>query len=455
MKNFITENWDTILSLIIQQQGLTEVAVNTWIRPFKVHEVTDDTVTFVLEPPLNDERAISFVKHKFYDLFIQEAIFELTGKHYSVDFMLQKDLKQAGQEPAPAPQKVKENHSISNLNPKYTFDTFVVGNNNKLAHAASVAVAEAPAESYNPLFLYGGVGLGKTHLMHSVAHYILEKNKDAKVLYVTSEKFTNELIDSIKHDKNQQFRDKYRSIDVLLIDDIQFIIGKESTQEEFFHTFNTLHEAKKQIIISSDKPPKDMVTLEERLRSRFEWGLTADIQPPDYETRMAILKKRAELDGLDIPDSVMEYVANNIKSNIRELEGALNKICVFANLTKKNEPITVSIAEEALKDLISPDAKREITPEMITEIVAGHYHVSMEDLISKKRNKETAYPRQIAMYLCRNLTDVPLQAIGKMLGKRDHSTVLHGCDKIEKDLINNPSLQNTIDVLIKKIDPSK
>lgn len=453
MKNFITEHWDTILSLIIQQQGLTEVAVNTWIKPFKVHSVSEDIVTLIMDSPLNDERAIGFVKHKYYDLFIQEAIFELTGKHYSVDFILQKDLNAKTKEVS-TPKKLKENISVSNLNPKYTFDTFVVGNNNKLAHAASVAVAEAPAESYNPLFLYGGVGLGKTHLMHSVAHYILEKNKDAKVLYVTSEKFTNELIDSIKHDKNQQFRDKYRSIDVLLIDDIQFIIGKESTQEEFFHTFNTLHEAKKQIIISSDKPPKDMVTLEERLRSRFEWGLTADIQPPDYETRMAILKKRAELDGLDIPNNVMEYVANNIKSNIRELEGALNKICVYANLTKKNEPITVEIAEEALKDLISPDAKREVTPEIIADIVANHYHISMEDLISKKRNKETAYPRQITMYLCRQFTDVPLQAIGNILGKRDHSTVLHGVEKIEKDLLSNPSLQNTIDVLTKKINPS-
>ena len=453
MKNFITENWDTILSLIIQQQGLTEVAVNTWIKPFKVHSISEDTVTLVMDSPLNDERAISFVKHKFYDLFIQEAIYELTGKHYSVDFILQKDLNAKTQEIS-APKKLKENNSVSNLNPKYTFDTFVVGNNNKLAHAASVAVAEAPAESYNQLFLYGGVGLGKTHLMHSIAHYILDKNKDAKVLYVTSEKFTNELIDSIKHDKNQQFRDKYRSIDVLLIDDIQFIIGKESTQEEFFHTFNTLHEAKKQIIISSDKPPKDMVTLEERLRSRFEWGLTADIQPPDYETRMAILKQRAELDGLDIPDSVMEYVANNIKSNIRELEGALNKICVYANLTKKNEPITVEIAEEALKDLISPDAKREVTPEMIADIVANHYHITMDDLKSKKKNKEIAYPRQITMYLCRQHTDVPLQTIGNILGKRDHSTVLHGIEKIEKDIASNPSMKNTIDVLVKKINPS-
>ena len=453
MKNFITEKWDTILSLIIQQQGLTEVAVNTWIRPFKVYGVTEDTVTFVLDQPLNDERAISFVKMKFYDLFIQQAIFELTGKNYSVDFILQKDLNKTPEQIKPV--KIQpENKVASNLNPKYTFDTFVVGNNNKLAHAASVAVAEAPGVSYNPLFLYGGVGLGKTHLMHSVAHHILQNNKDAKVLYVTSEKFTIELIDSIKHDKNQQFRDKYRNIDVLLIDDIQFIIGKESTQEEFFHTFNTLYEAKKQIIISSDKPPKDMITLEERLRSRFEWGLTADIQSPDYETRMAILKKRAELDGLDIPNDVMEYVANNIKSNIRELEGALNKICVYANLTKKNEPITVDIAEEALKDLISPDAKKEITPTMIAEIVASHYHITMDDLISKKKNKEIAYPRQITMYLCRKLTDAPLQTVGNLLGKRDHSTVIHGIEKIENDLKKNPSLQSNINVLIKKIDPS-
>ena len=453
MKNFITEKWDTILSLIIQQQGLTEVAVNTWIRPFKVYGVTEDTVTFVLDQPLNDERAISFVKMKFYDLFIQQAIFELTGKNYSVDFILQKDLNKTPEQIKPV--KIQpENKVASNLNPKYTFDTFVVGNNNKLAHAASVAVAEAPGVSYNPLFLYGGVGLGKTHLMHSVAHHILQNNKDAKVLYVTSEKFTIELIDSIKHDKNQQFRDKYRNIDVLLIDDIQFIIGKESTQEEFFHTFNTLYEAKKQIIISSDKPPKDMITLEERLRSRFEWGLTADIQSPDYETRMAILKKRAELDGLDIPNDVMEYVANNIKSNIRELEGALNKICVYANLTKKNEPITVDIAEEALKDLISPDAKKEITPTMIAEIVASHYHITMDDLISKKKNKEIAYPRQITMYLCRKLTDAPLQTVGNLLGKRDHSTVIHGIEKIENDLKKNPALQSNINVLIKKIDPS-
>lgn len=455
MKNYITEKWDDILSLIIQNQDVTELAVNTWIRPFKVHEVTDDAVTFVWDQPLNDERAISFVKLKYYDLFIQEAIHELTGKPYAVQFILQKDINQNTKDAAPVHKPKKSSAPISNLNPKYTFDTFVVGNNNKLAHAASVAVAEAPAESYNPLFLYGGVGLGKTHLMHSIAHYILEKNKDAKVLYVTSERFTNELIDSIKHDKNQEFRDKYRSIDVLLIDDIQFIIGKESTQEEFFHTFNTLYEAKKQIIISSDKPPKDMVTLEERLRSRFEWGLTADIQPPDYETRMAILKKRAELDELEIPDDVMQYVANNIKSNIRELEGALNKICAFANLRNKNEPITVSIAEEALKDLIIPNGKKEITPELIAEIVANHYHITIDDLISKKKNKEIAYPRQITMYLCRKFTDTPLQTVGKILGKRDHSTILHGITKIEQDLKKNPSLQATIDVLIKKIDPSK
>ena len=372
-----------------------------------------------------------------------------------IDFILESQIgnsvpamKSSGVETKPT----KAPEIYNNLNPKYTFDTFVVGNNNKLAHAASLAVADAPAEAYNPLFLYGGVGLGKTHLMHSIAHYILEHNPDAKVLYVTSEKFTNELIDSIRHDKNAEFRNKYRNIDVLLIDDIQFIIGKESTQEEFFHTFNTLHEAKKQIIISSDKPPKDMETLEERLRSRFEWGLTADIQSPDYETRMAILKKRAELDELNIDDDVMQYVANNIQSNIRELEGALNKICAYSALERK--PINVELAEEALKDLITPEGHKEITPELIMNTVAEHYNISISDMVSKKKSQEIAYPRQIAMYLCRKLTEASLQSVGNMLGKRDHTTIIHGAEKIENDLAKNPSLKNTIEVIIKKINPS-
>ena len=273
----------------------------------------------------------------------------------------------------------------ANLNPKYTFDTFVVGANNNLAHAASLAVAESPGEIYNPLFIYGGVGLGKTHLMHSIAHFILKNNPNAKVLYVTSEKFTNELIDAIRNKNNittTEFREKYRNNDVLLIDDIQFIIGKESTQEEFFHTFNELHEAKKQIIISSDKPPKEIETLEERLRSRFEWGLTVDIQSPDYETRMAILRKKEEMEGYNIDNEVIKYIATNIKSNIRELEGALTKIVALSKLN--NLEITTSLAEEALKDLISPNAAREITPDLILQIVSDHLNIQSIDILGQK-----------------------------------------------------------------------
>ena len=358
---------------------------------------------------------------------------------------------------APAPKSSNSRDSkYPFLNPRYTFDTFVVGNNNNLAHAASLAVAEAPAEVYNPLFIYGGPGLGKTHLMHSIAHFVLEQNPDAKVLYVTSEVFTNELIEAIRNRSDTtsiaQFRKKYRNIDVLLIDDIQFIIGKESTQEEFFHTFNTLYEAKKQIIISSDKPPKDIETLEERLRSRFEWGLTADIQQPDYETRMAILKKKEELDGLSIDDEVMKYIASNINSNIRELEGALNQIVARSRLI--NKKIDVSLAEEALKDLIFPNNKKEITLDYITGIVAEHYGITVADIISTKKSRNVAYPRQICMYLCRSLLpDMSLKDIGNHLGNRDHTTVLHGINKIEQDIKADASLINVLDVLRKKINP--
>lgn len=456
MKNEIEEKWDEIMDLLEKEHDISPVAINTWIKPLKVYEVTNGKVTFIVDSKL-DSRGIEFIKVKYYDMYLKMSINQLLGQEFEIEFILESQIESTSGNPSSSSAVGEDTHNklnvfYNNLNPKYTFDTFVVGNNNKLAHAASVAVADAPAEAYNPLFLYGGVGLGKTHLMHSIAHYILDHNKDAKVLYVTSEKFTNELIDSIRHDKNAEFRNKYRNIDVLLIDDIQFIIGKESTQEEFFHTFNTLHEAKKQIIISSDKPPKDIETLEERLRSRFEWGLTADIQPPDYETRMAILKKRAELDGLNIDDDVMQYIANNIKSNIRELEGALNKICVFAALERK--PINVNLAEEALKDLITPEGQREITPELIMNVVAEHYNISISDMISKKKSQEIAFPRQISMYLCRKLTDKSLQYVGNMLGRRDHSTIIHGADKIEHDIKENQSLKNTIDVIIKKINPS-
>lgn len=453
MKKTIEEKWDNILYLVEKEHDVSHVAINAWIRPLKIYEVTDKKITFIVDSKL-DTRGIEFIKMKFYDMYLQMAIEEITHHQYEIDFILESQIGSSFSNSTITQEKktTSQTEIYNNLNPKYTFDTFVVGNNNKLAHAASLAVADAPAEAYNPLFLYGGVGLGKTHLMHSIAHYILDHNPNAKVLYVTSEKFTNELIDSIRHDKNAEFRDKYRNIDVLLIDDIQFIIGKESTQEEFFHTFNTLHEAKKQIIISSDKPPKDMETLEERMRSRFEWGLTADIQSPDYETRMAILKKRAELDHLDIGDDVMQYVANNIQSNIRELEGALNKICAYSALERK--PITVDLAVESLKDLITPEGHKQITPELIMNTVSEHYNIALSDIISKKKNQEIAYPRQITMYLCRQLTDASLQYIGNMLGKRDHTTVIHGTEKIEHDLTKNPTLKNTLDVIIKKINPS-
>ena len=297
--------------------------------------------------------------------------------------------------------------------------------------------------------------MGKTHLMQSIANFILKNNPKAKILYVTSEKFTNELIDAIRNKNNistTEFREKYRNNDVLLIDDIQFIIGKESTQEEFFHTFNALHEAKKQIIISSDKPPKEIETLEERLRSRFEWGLTVDIQSPDYETRMAILRKKEEMEGYNIDNEVIKYIATNIKSNIRELEGALTKIVALSKL-EKNREINIALAEKALKDIIAPGDKKEVTPEFIIEVVADHFNLTPLDIISQRRNKEIVYPRQIAMYLCRNMTDTGLQNIGKSLGGRDHTTILHGIDKIAADLEGNPTLQNTIDILKKKINP--
>ena len=334
----------------------------------------------------------------------------------------------------------------SNLNPKYTFDTFVIGNSNSFAHAACVAVAESPAKSYNPLFLYGGVGLGKTHLMQAIGHHILETDSTQKVVYVSSEKFTNELVNSIKDDKNEEFRNKYRNVDVLLIDDVQFIAGKERTQEEFFHTFNTLHEANKQIIISSDRPPKDIPTLEERLRSRFEMGLITDIQPPDFETRIAILRKKAQMDNTEVPDEVADYIAKNVKSNIRELEGALTRVMAYSSLTKKK--VSLEVATEALKDIIVSYNTSEINVVRIKEKVAEVFDIKMEDFNSKKRTRAIAYPRQVAMYLSRDLTDLSLPKIGEEFGGRDHTTVIHACDKISKDLKENIDLKLKVEKII-------
>ena len=443
----IKENWEAILNTLKEDQELTDVSFKTWLLPLELVSVENNVIT-ILFP--GDKPSVLYIEKK-YKFFIQVAIEEVTGFKYEIKFITPHS------DSEPEAKKGAMDLALSaeaNLNPRYTFDTFVVGSNNKMAHAASLAVAESPAEIYNPLFIYGGVGLGKTHLMHSIGHFILKNNPKAKILYVTSEKFTNELIDAIRNKNNistTEFREKYRNNDVLLIDDIQFIIGKESTQEEFFHTFNALYEAKKQIIISSDKPPKEIETLEERLRSRFEWGLTVDIQSPDYETRMAILRKKEELEGYNIDNEVIKYIATHVKSNIRELEGALTKIVALSKLNKRE--ITTDLAEEALKDLISPGGAREITPELIIQVVSEHFGITPADISSKKRNKEIVYPRQIAMYLCRTMTSTPLQGIGKCLGDRDHTTIIHGAEKITADLEKNESLRNTLEILKKKLSP--
>ncbi len=448
MKNLIQSKWDDILKYLISEYGITDVSYTTWLKPLKVYDVVDHVITILI----NDERigppSLNVIRNK-YELLLKVSIEEIMNEPYEIKFILQSQIDTV--EKAVEPVVKKKSNGPTFLNPRYTFDTFVVGGNNEFARAAALAVAENPGEIYNPLFIYGGVGLGKTHLMHSIAHFVLDQNPDTKVLYVTSEKFTNELIDSIQRNTTHQFREKYRSIDILLIDDIQFIIGKERTQEEFFHTFNTLHESKRQIIISSDRPPKEMLTLEDRLRSRFEHGLLADIQSPDYETRMAILRKKEELDGLKIDEDVMAYIATNIKSNIRELEGALTKIVAFSRLKKRE--LNLDLAEEALQDIISPNEKKVITPELIVDVVSEHYSLTPSEIYSKDKSRNISYPRQIVMYLCRKLTDMSVTEIGKVLGNRDHSTVLHGCEKVSGDIASDSSLHNTIDVLIKKINP--
>ena len=444
MEKIIREKWNTILEFMKTEYNITEVAYKTWLLPLSVHSVENDTIIISVDDSKTGALSLDFVRNK-YGVFLKTAIAEVLNKEFDVHYIL---LSNA---PASVPKSKIKNESYSNLNPKYTFDTFVIGSNNQFAHAASLAVAEDPGGGYNPLFIYGGVGLGKTHLMHSIAHFILEQNPESRVMYVTCESFTNEMIQSIRNKTTMDFRDKYRNIDVLLIDDIQFISGKESTQEEFFHTFNALHGAKKQIIISSDRPPKDIQTLEARLRSRFEMGLIADIQSPDYETRMAILNKKIETDNIFIEPSILEFIATNIKSNIRELEGSLNKIIALSRL--KKQEINMNLVTEAIQDYINTDNLHTVTYSYIVDIVADHYGITSQEIYSKNRSKKVAYPRQIAMYLCRKFLSMSFVDIGKSIGDKDHSTVIHACKLIEEDLQEDISLQNTIDVLTKKINP--
>lgn len=447
--------WEDILLSIKEDYGITDFAFKTWLMPLKLKSVDDESnVIYITTPKETDQMGINYITKKFKTAFVMKFN-EITGKEYDVVF----ELDDYDEKPATVqnqPQVMSQNYIDSNLNEKYTFDTFVVGANNRFAQSAALAVAESPGKTYNPLYIYGGPGLGKTHLMHAIGNYIIQNDPKKKILYVTSEDFLNEVIENIRSANNisamSKFRNKYRSVDVLMIDDIQFIIGRESTQEEFFHTFNALHDAGKQIVLTSDKPPKEMETLESRIRSRFEWGLMADIGAPDYETRMAILRKKVDEEKLNLNDDILNYIANNITTNIREIEGALNKLVAYSNIEKTE--ITLDIAEKELKNIISPNKKREITPQFIIEVVAEHFNLSVDKMESKNRSATVARPRQIAMYLCKEMTDYPLESIGQFLGGRDHSTIIHGANKVAEEYEKNSELREEVDAIKKKIDPN-
>ena len=463
----LKSQWQQIKEYIRSEYEIKDIAYKIWIEPLKYYRCLNNTISIIV--PNNSTEMINYISKKYKSCF-QATISEMFGTMFEIEFIEADDNISKEDETLLSDDReinstyykdeISKKMSEANLNSKYKFETFVVGSNNNMAHSACLAVAESPGKDFNPLFIYGGSGLGKTHLMNSIGHYILENNRNMKVLYVTSETFTNEVIESIRQGNSNgntsamtKLREKYRNIDVLLIDDIQFIIGKVATQEEFFHTFNTLRDAGKAIVISSDKHPKEMTTLEERLRSRFEWGLCVDIQPPVYETRVAILQKYAETYDYEIPNDVINYIANNIKSNVRELEGALNKVIASYKLKSNfnaDIQIDMTLAQEALKDTISSDKPTIITPNLILEVVANYYNIDPDDISSKKRNAEFVMPRHIFMFLCRDMTDITLKQIAVLL-ERDHSTILHGVNKIENEIRKNREMKDTIEILKKKI----
>jgi chromosomal replication initiator protein len=454
MKELILAKWDDILNILENVHGLSNILVNTWIKPLNIYSVEDNKVYFTVDEKFG-EKAVGFLKRKNYDLYLETVLREMfQDNSLEVVITLESTLKKASMLPTYT-DGYNEAIARSNLKPEYTFDTFIVGESNKHAHATCLAVADSPGQDkFNPLFLYGGSGLGKTHLMQSIAHYILQNNSNMKVLYVPSNKFTNEIVEAIKKNKTEEFRDKYRTVDVLLIDDIQYLIGKESTQQEFFDTFNALHDEGKQIILSSDKPPKEIKTLDERFRSRFEWGVPIDIHAPDYETRMAILKNKAEIKGLNnISEEIFEYIANNITYNVRELEGALNKLSVYSQLG--DVKITEELAKNILKDFVSKDTKVTITPELIINTVSEHLNIPVNDIVSTKRSQDIATARQISMYLCRKYTDKGLKSIGDSFGGKDHSTVHSNIQKVEEKIEKDPEFAEVVDVIIKKLNPQK
>lgn len=449
MKPELSTLWLQVLDLVAAD--IPKPSFETWVQPARPLAFYEDTIVVAAPNDLAKNRLESR-----YAEAITSALHKLTGKQFRLSIVLphhaapdQLHLAEvAATAPLPAPQP----DSPAKLNPKYTFDTFVIGASNRFAHAASLAVAETPAQAYNPLFLYGGVGLGKTHLMHAIGHFVLEQNPNANIAYVSTETFTNEFINCLRDNKTLEFQSKYRSVDVLLIDDIQFLAGKERTQEEFYHTFNAIHEANKQIVISSDRPPKEIPTLEDRLRSRFEWGLICDIQPPDLETRIAILRKKAQTESLAIDDDILAYIATRIETNIRELEGALTRIVAYAAI--HNTSADLAVAEAALKDILPPSKPRQVTIDLIQLTVAQHYNVAVEDFKLRKRTRSIAFPRQVAMYLARELTDLSLPKIGEEFGGRDHTTVIHACEKIANDMAHDQALASTIQLLINKIQGS-
>ncbi len=422
---------------------VTSIAYKTWIIPLEIISMENSTITFHVGSIVHKDMITGR-----YATLIKNTFSFLTNIDYDIKVICDEELKDAGidvnNSVSNNSPSITPTYNKSNLNIKYTFDSFVVGENNRFAHAAALAVSEAPGTAYNPLFLYGGVGLGKTHLMHAIGNEILKHNKNANVLYVTSEEFNNNLIYGIKEGKMENFRNKYRNTDVLLIDDIQFLAGRDRNQEEFFHTFNTLHEAGKQIILSSDRPPKDIQPLEDRLRTRFEWGLIADISNPDYETRMAILQKKAQTDNIIIDNEILSNIATKINTNIRELEGALNKLVALSIL--KNMPFSIALSEEAIADVVH-NQNKVLSIEYIQDVVAKYFNVSVADLKGSRRSSDVVFPRQIAMYLCKSVAQISYPKIGNAFGKRDHSTVMHACEKIESEINQNSNTKLIVETV--------
>lgn len=435
--NSLTDIWSVVMDSLSQE--LTQTAINTWFSDCTPIEINNNTL--IVHTTSDFKRSI--IQSRF-EKTICAVLYDLFSCPFELVVLAGDDELLEYREKRPSSEEMPEMDG-------YTFDRFIVGPSNKFAHAAAIAVSQNPGKAYNPLLIYGNSGLGKTHLLLAIGQTIRHNNPSAKIAYVKGEEFVNQMVKSIGTGTAENFRQKYRNADLLLMDDIQFIAGKDSTQEEFFHTFNSLYSANKQIIISSDKPPKDMEILDERFRSRFEWGLIVDITLPDYETRMAILHKKEDMDGYNVSEDVIKYIANNIKSNIRELEGAFNKVVAYAKLEKKE--VTLELAEQALKDIVAPNENKQITADYIISMVAEHFNVSTADLCGNKRSSKIVMPRQVAMYLCREILAIPLKNVGQYLGNRDHTTVMHGVEKIEKELQNNEQLQNTIDTLKKKINP--